>query len=243
MPTKTKPAEQAEATRTCLGVECPLRSTAENASFGYCEGCPKTRPCPSCGQRKPQAGWWWGSAWNRVDHWTCEDCRYDLAESWADMPADPERRARVLDWLSSHPELAAIVEAHPTFVASLDLAGDEQRFETASALSRAAQVSGSDVLARMAAALRSSAGGGRISVDVSDVDMLARNRVTVALYNVAQTSTHTPEAARAPLAALLRVWDGWLDGHVQTAPRKSQSAAEARKAERSHLLRVLDGEG
>lgn len=198
---------------------CPLRSTAQDVRFDYCEGptgegCPSIeRQCPSCESYRPQSGWWWGMTWGLIT-WVCADCRFP--------PLDALAAARNPDLAASHPALRELVRVHPRFAADVDLDDPDRRFAAAGALSRASSPLVGDpagsVLFRLAAALRARDFAGRVDVDVSDVDLPARQRVTTALHNAAY-SLHTPAPVSPPLAGLLRAWERWVDSLLPVRPQ------------------------
>jgi hypothetical protein len=195
---------------------CPLRSTVQDSRFDYCEGCTRVeRHCPGCQAYKPQTGWWWGSVWGLL-RWVCAGCRFP--------PPDAETAALHPALASSHPALGDLAAGRDRFAAEVELPDLERRFEAAQALSRSAavQVQVGDeaglVVGRMVAALRDPGFAGRVDVDVSDVDVSARQRVTVALHGAAY-SQFTPQAASGPLGRLAREWERWVDSQLPARPR------------------------
>ncbi len=210
---------------------CPTRSTAEDVRFDYCEGCTKVeRYCPGCRRYKPQSGWWWGADWGHVD-WMCADCRFP--------PPDAAAAARNPAMAASHPAPRELIAGRDRFTARLELDDLERRLTVAQALGRSAQLLLGDeaalVLGRMAAELRDAGFAGTLDVDVSDVDVLARQRVTLALHN-ASYSAQTPQAASEPLARLERDWERWAAGQLPTH-RRALSERELRERERAAVRR------
>jgi hypothetical protein len=212
---------------------CPTRSTAENQTFDYCEGCPRVeRECPGCRQYRPQSGWWWGpGAYFSATAWVCAGCRYP--------PLDAQAAVKYPDVAASHPALRDMSAGWDRFAATLELEGVERRFEAAQALSRATSMLPSDeaglVLGRMAGALRDPGFMGTLDVDVADVDLLSRQRVTVALHTAAY-GMHTSSTASGPLARLMRQWESWTD--AQLPERTRPLAGRERQArEREHVRR------
>ena len=195
---------------------CPLRSTAEDGRNDYCEGCTsRLRHCLGCQAFKPQTGWWWGSVWGLL-RWVCADCRFP--------PPDAETAAREPALAATHPALGDLAAGRDWFTAVVELPDLERRFEAAQALARGAavQVQVGDeaglVVGRLVAALRDPGYAGRVDVDVSDVDVSARQRVTVALHNAAYSQL-TPQAAAGPLGRLMREWERWVDAQLPVRPR------------------------
>jgi hypothetical protein len=197
---------------------CPLRSTAEDSTLDYCEGCTAIeRKCPSCLEFRPQSGWWWGAdRFGLHGVWVCGSCRlpYPSAE-WA---------ARYPEIAASHPEHARIMSEHARFVAAVEVPNDEVRFLAATALSRAASLAGPGAAAAAVAAMATAVGaGGKVDVDVSAVSLSARRAVERLLHDAAW-GKDAPQRASQPLSRLLRSWSDWL---AQQLPKPAQQATQA----------------
>ncbi|WP_326646404.1 hypothetical protein OG884_17440 [Streptosporangium sp. NBC_01755] len=190
-------SETATKTGTCDS--CPLRSTAENDSRGYCEGCSLvSRYCQSCESNKPQTGWGWGFYWGLL-RWLCADCRF--------------------------PGEADVTGSHPRFVYRLPVTGDAQRYAMITELNRAAgsaQAVGpaSWVLTRMSRQLVDNPSGD-IDIDVSDADLHAREAVSVHLINARNLGD---QRMYQPLTTLYLAWSEFV--HDSTPKKESPRRPE-----------------
>lgn len=188
---------------------CPMRSTKENATFGYCEGCTRvTRHCRGCQQNKPQSEWGWGFLpLVGLLQFLCSDCR---------VPAPPDVR-----------------ETHPRFGAQLDFGGQSQRYHLAEVLCAVGRTLGTaggspacTALERMASCLRINTDGA-IDVDVSDVPLQSREVIEEGLARNAYVSDPGLEAS---LRSLRWAWSAFLE---ESKPRPPAPEAAPTVAERS----------
>lgn len=197
--------EVAEVQHPC-GV-CPMRSIAQNETYGYDEGCTRvTRRCRGCDQQKPQVGWGWGFLWGGLAAFLCADCR---------IPAEPN-----------------VEVTHPRFTAPLTFENDGQRYAVAEALSAGAAQANSgsgspvaaSVLSRMAECLRSSAGP--IDIDLSDVPMQSR-RIVLERLSLIRDYARDPRDARL-LRTMVWVWSAFVEdsGPPPPAPAPRPTVAE-----------------
>jgi len=159
---------------------CPARSTAEDSSFGYCEGCEgRLRRCPSCGGFRPQAGWGYGFSgltWRRVD-WVCAACRFR-----PDAAAGPDRFAVAL---------GVEGQARTALAYELDRAAQRNRAHPVA-----------EVLERCARSIEAT---GQVDVDVGEFDQDARRAL---LQVTIQVAGSMPAHMYAVADRLHRGWAG-----------------------------------
>jgi len=172
---------------------CPARSTAEDSSFGYCEGCPsRLRLCASCERYRPQTGWGYGTSGVtfKLVRWVCAGCRIRTVDA---------------------------VGEHPRFVVRLGLAsGTRIAAQLARELERAADTDhhapAVEVLRRMG---RKMSARGDVDVDVSDFGLTDRRAVLTVLGRLPGDVPH----AVAPAAyALARAWGIFVDASAAPPP-------------------------
>lgn len=189
--TETAAVPKAPAEHPCS--RCPMRSTAENSTYGYCENCPSVlRQCKSCWQHKPMVGWGYGFVrQSGLISWLCPDCR---------VPAEPE-----------------VTETAPTFSCWLLDLGDDPavRYGAAEGLTVAAvsfQFGGQRAIARLADQVRRTADG-KIEVDLRDINMEARQAVGEAIHRAYNAQRH--QGAMRVLRSLHIAWQDHLEDSVR----------------------------
>ena len=144
--------------------------------------------------------------------------------------------------LASHPALVELATLNPRFIATVDIADPDHRFQAAAALTRAT-VPGSPaavVVGQMASVLRAPDYDGQVRVDVSGVDVLARTNVVRVLRDVAHDA---PQVVSGPLVALLHAWEGFALQGLSEPPRPPTPAErdlQERTAVRRARERVVD---
>lgn len=178
------PAADAGSTHPCD--VCPARSTAQDSSFGYCEGCTgRLRLCRSCERYQPQTGWgpgFFGLTWRQAG-WVCADCRVQVADAVADHP-----RFQLRLGLSPHSRVASQVARE------LERAADQDHHHPAV-----------EVLRRIAGGMTPA---GDVDVDVAEFSLADRRAVQTVLQRLAG---EVPHPVAPTVYALVRAWGRFVD--------------------------------